>query len=710
MNWSIGRGRSWPLGTQLRDQGCNFAVYAPKAEKVWLCLFDGDKEVRLAMPDYGRGIWHGFVPGIQAGQAYGFRAEGQFRPSQGLWFNEHKFMLDPYSHALSAPVMPHPSQLAQHEGKIDCPNLTDSAPFLPRSLVVDHQFDWQDDPEPHHAFRNTVLYELHIKGFTKQLQAIPQALRGTYLGLAQPAAIEHLKRMRITAVQIMPVQAFATEPRLAQMGLVNYWGYNPVCFMAPDPRYAVKDAVSEFKTMVKALHQAGIEVILDVVFNHTAEGGHFGPTFNHKGLHADVFYRLADDNPGQFIDHSGCGNSVSSHRSYALREIMDSLRHWREQYHIDGFRFDLAASLGREPLDYDQHCALFRTMTQDPCLVGAKLIAEPWDIGMGGYQLGNFPPQWYECNDKFRDRVRAFWRGDEFCLPDFCTRIMGSRDLFEHQHGVPTRSLNYVTYHDGFTLHDLVSYSDKHNQANGEHNRDGHGHNYNYNHGVEGPTKDPKILAIRRKQQRNMLATVLLSQGAVHLLGGDETMHSQHGNNNAYCQDNPITWKNWQLRPEQEEHCQFVEQMIRIRQSSRLFHDLSFTKTELLNGPAHSRKVHWYNELGQEMTIADWHDNRRQHVSLLLSSSEPRLNAKDGLAEEAFLILFNSSDQAINMRLPGSGWLLMLDTDKNNGLMLSSKKSISGQYLIEGKSLALLTQNPSWYEQLQHNTKETLCK
>lgn len=700
MTRTIVTGRSWPLGANLRDNGCNFAVYAPKAEQVWLCLFDGQQETRFALPDYGRGVWHGFMPDVQAGQAYAFRAEGSFRPSQGLWFNEHKLLLDPYSYALTAPVVPHPSQLSQLAGKIDCPDLTDSAPFMPKSLVVDHQFDWQDDPEPHHAFRNTVLYELHIKGFTKQLMSIPEHLRGTYLGLAQPAAIEHLKRMRITAVQIMPVQAFATEPRLAEMGLVNYWGYNPVCFMAPDPRYAIDDAASEFKHMVKALHQAGIEVILDVVFNHTAEAGHNGPTLNHKGLHADLFYRLADDNPGQFIDHSGCGNSVSSHRSYALREIMDSLRLWREQYKVDGFRFDLAASLGREPLDYDAHCALFRAITQDPCLVGAKLIAEPWDIGMGGYQLGQFPPQWYECNDKYRDRVRAFWRGDECCLPDFCTRIMGSRDLFEHHHAVPTRSVNYVAYHDGFTLHDLVSYSGKHNQANGEHNRDGHGHNYNFNHGVEGPTQDPVILSLRRKQQRNMIATLLLSQGAVHFLGGDETMHSQHGNNNAYCQDNPITWKNWQLRPEQEQHCQFVQQMIAIRQSSRLFHDLSFTKTELLSGPAHSRKVHWYNEQGQEMTIADWHDSHRRHISLLLSSNEPQLDKDKPLAEEAFLILFNSGDQAIDFRLPGKDWQLMLDTNSHHGLLASQRRAPAGHYLLAGKSLALLTLNSHWWQHL----------
>lgn len=701
MNFQISKGRSWPLGAQLRDQGCNFAVYAPKAERVVLCLFD-DKghELQLDLPEYGRGIWHGFVANVDAGQAYGFRAYGQFRPSQGLWFNEKKLLLDPYSQALSEPVKPHPSQMAQNDKRIDSPNLEDSAAHLPRSLVVSHDFAWQDYQRPHHAFRDTIIMELHVKGFTQSHPEIPEAMRGTYLGLAQPAAIAHLQRLKITTVQIMPVQSFATEPRLADMGLTNYWGYNPVCFAAPDPRYAVADAVSEFKIMVQALHKAGIEVILDVVFNHTAEAGHYGPCYNHKGLHADQFYRLNPDNPGQFIDHSGCGNSVSSHRSYAMREIMDSLRTWREQYRVDGFRFDLAASLGREPLDYDDQCALFRAIAQDPQLVGAKLIAEPWDIGMGGYQLGQFPPNWYECNDKYRDRVRAFWRGDNDCLPDFCTRIMGSRDLFEFKHGVPTRSLNYVTYHDGYTLNDLVSYNDKHNQANGEHNRDGHGHNYNYNHGIEGPTKDERILALRQRQQRNFLATLLLSQGPIHLLGGDESMHSQHGNNNAYCQDNPITWKNWQLRPEQERHCQFVAQMIAVRRSSRLFHDLTFTKTELLNGPAHSRKVHWYNQAGQPMRIEDWHNGQLRHVCLLLSSQEPKLEQAASHNEEVFLILFNANEGDQTFTLPGKEWLLMFDTGKDHGLLQKPNQIVKGRYSLLGKAVAMLTLNKEWWQHI----------
>lgn len=674
-------GRPWPLGADLRDGGCNFAVWAPNASQVLLCLFDEqDNETQIPLTNRQSGIYYGFIYGIHGEQKYGFRADGRFDPERGWWFNPNKLMVDPYSQAVDRPFAFDEAMYGHKklDGKITR-DTTNSGDVMPKSKVVDHGFDWQGQTRLHHRWQDTIIYEAHVKGMTMQHPDVPEHLRGTYLGMAEPVIVEYLRALGITAVQLLPVQTFMSEPRLKDLKLSNYWGYNPICFSSPDPRYAYQDAVTEFKTLVRAYHQAGIEVIMDVVFNHTSEAGFDGPYLSHRGLHGRDYYRVVPNNPGHYIDHSGCGNSVNSHHGYVLREILDSLRTWVHEYRVDGFRFDLAASLGREPLDYRRDAAFFRCLEQDPILSQVKLIAEPWDIGPGGYQVGNFPDRWFECNDRFRDTMRSFWKGDNGKLADFCTRVMGSRDLFYSDLNQLTRTLNYVTYHDGFTLNDLVSYNDRHNQANLERNMDGHGNNLSYNYGVEGPTEQLDINLLRRRQQRNMLATLMLSQGAVHMLGGDERLRSQKGNNNAYCQDNEISWLNWKDTPEVKRHVNYIRQLTCIRQSSTLFHDLQFTAHQLLNGPAHSDKAHWFNSHGNPMEISDWHDSGRKLITLLLTSGTK--NPKAGLAQlsEYFLVMINAHSTPHTITLPvqqDCPWEQVFDTAHNHGILDTKQTSV----------------------------------
>ncbi|MBU2864030.1 glycogen debranching protein GlgX [Reinekea forsetii] len=688
-------GRSTPLGVQVTHHGVNFAVHSPEAEKVELCFFNEHDEQIFAktMPARTGDVWHIFVPEAKPGQRYGYRVYGEFNPQQGRWFNPHKVMIDPYAQELSAPIHYDNAMLAY---QITAPNqLTlceqDNAHCIPKAIVPrDTFFHWTAD-KPDQEWRDVIIYEMHVKGFSQLNEAVPESIRGTYLGVAHSASISHLKKLGVTCVELLPCFAFMSEPRLSELGLTNYWGYNPALFLAPEPRYAKQDAVIEFKEMVNALHEAGIEVILDVVYNHTAEGGYLGPSIANKGLHAKTFYRHQAGDFSQYIDNSGCGNSVNSDHPYSLQLILDSMRHWVSEYKIDGFRFDLAASLGRESEAFSSNAAFFKTIQQDPTLARVKLIAEPWDIAPGGYQLGQFPQQWYECNDQFRDTVRRFWKGDLGETAEFATRLMGSHDVFQKGAAHTTSSINYVTYHDGFTLHDLVSYNQRHNLANLEKNKDGHGDNLSCNYGVEGETDDSVINALRAKQKRNFIATLMLSQGAIHLLGGDELGRTQQGNNNAYCQDNEISWFNWAQRDLKLEA--FVQQMIALRKSSYLFNRLVLSDQAKGESPFSTDEVHWLRSDGYFLTQDDWHDVNLQCFGLLISNSVKSIESDLKHCAECYLILFNASGQDLDFHVPSAGgieWNLLCDTARNNGLLPEETHPVKLHYLMQAQSVVVL--------------------
>ena len=645
-------GKDAPFGVMPDEQGCNFVLWAPDAERVELCLFDAKEQetARIQLRERRGHIWYGYVQGVKSGALYGYRVHGPHSPEQGLLFDPQKLLLDPYAKALSR-VLEWNEELYQG----------DSHRMLPKAVVWEDEFDWEGVVSPHYTDAQTILYEAHVKGFTKLHPDVPEHLRGTYLGLCQPAVIRHLQELGITTVQLMPVASFMSEPRLTQLGLNNYWGYNPVCFMAPEPRYAVKHAVTEFKTMVRELHRAGIEVILDVVFNHTAEGGHGGPLLSYKGLDNRSYYCF--DNGGYGPDFSrysnmtGCGNTFNVDHPNGLRLVMDSLRYWVTEMHIDGFRFDLAVTLAREGGDFDPYGGFCKALMQDPVLRNVKLISEPWDIGPFGYRLGQFPTQWRELNDRYRDTIRSFWRGDMGKMAEFATRLLGSRDIFPKSLRAIHSSVNFVCYHDGFTLEDTVCYEQRHNQANTEENRDGHGHNLSKNYGIEGPTLDPRISRIRLQQKRNMLVTLLLSQGIPHLLAGDEMGRSQIGNNNAYCQDNRISWVNWQLSNEDEGLLTFVKQMIRIRRSASAFTELHLEDDLYFGSRAQADTVHWYHPDGSELTEGDWNAPSAQALVMEIIADE---------GKEHWLVLFNASGYNINFQLTepakGYSWQLAVDT------------------------------------------------
>ncbi len=593
-----------------------------------------------------------------SGTFYGYRVYGPNRPEQGLLFDPQKLLLDPYARALSR-TLEWNEELYQG----------DSQYMMPKAIVWDDEFDWQGVVSPQHADAQTILYEVHVKGFTRLHPEVPEQLRGTYLGLCHPSVIRHLQELGITSLQLMPVASFMSEPRLIQLGLKNYWGYNPICFMAPDPRYAVKHAVTEFKTMVRELHRAGIEVILDVVFNHTAEGGHGGPLLSYKGLDNRNYYCFDNSGFGQdfnrYSNVTGCGNSFNVDHPNALRLVMDSLRYWVTEMHIDGFRFDLAVTLAREGGEFDPYGGFCKAMIQDPVLRNVKLISEPWDIGPFGYRLGQFPTQWRELNDRYRDTIRSFWRGDMGKMAEFATRLLGSRDIFPKSLRVIHSSVNFICYHDGFTLEDTVSYEQRHNQANSEENRDGHGHNLSKNYGIEGPTRDQRICRIRLQQKRNMLATLLLSQGIPHLLAGDEMGRTQMGNNNAYCQDNRLSWVNWQLNEEDEGLVHFVKQMIQIRRSADAFKELHLADDHYFGFRTHADTVRWYHPDGSEMTESDWNAPSAQALVMEIVASE---------SQEHWLVLFNASAYDIHFRLPEPAehynWTLTADTAFHDGKRL----------------------------------------
>lgn len=670
-------GGAFPLGATWDGKGVNFALYSENATYVELCLFESinDQQEYLKIPvrEHDNLIWHVYLPGIKPGQLYGYRVHGPYEPENGHRFNPNKLLIDPYAKAISGTIEWNDALFGYELGNPD-EDLSfsdlDSAAFIPRSVVIDHRFDWEDDAPPRVAYYNTIIYETHVKGFTKLNTDIPENLRGTYAGLAHAASIAYLKKLGITAVELMPVQYFLSDRHLRDDGRTNYWGYNTIGFFAPDARYAagdkINDQVFEFKNMVKELHKAGIEVILDVVYNHTGEGNQLGPTLSFRGIDNISYYRLTDDDKRYYNDYTGTGNTLNANLPNVLRLMMDSLRYWILEMHVDGFRFDLAATLARELHEVNRLSAFFDIIHQDPVISQVKLIAEPWDIGEGGYQVGKFPPGWAEWNGKFRDDIRDYWNGSENMLADFAGRITGSADLYE-DYRRPTASINFVTAHDGFTLHDLVSYNEKHNEANGENNCDGESHNRSYNFGVEGPTDDEGINAIRSQQKRNFLTTLFLSQGVPMLVAGDEMGRTQQGNNNAYCQDNEISWLDW--KQQDAELQEFTRQLIHLRREHAAFSRKSWFKGEPVKGDG-IEDIAWFLPDGSQMTEEHWHAHFAKSVAVFLNGQGLHAVNSEGVKviDDNFYIIFNSHHEALDYQLPGTkyapDWRVLVDTSK----------------------------------------------
>jgi isoamylase len=691
-------GAPYPLGATSNPEGVNFSLFSEHAERVELCLFDrtGRVEVqRLELQERTDQVWHGFVPGVGPGQRYGYRVHGPYRPEAGMRFNPHKLLLDPYAKAIAGRLqwseLHQGFRIDEHGTDAAC-DRRDNAHLVPQSQVIDERFDWGDDRRPRISWHDTVIYELHVRGFTKLHPEVPPELRGTYAGLGSAPAIEHLRSLGVTTVELMPVHTAIDEPHLAVRGLTNYWGYNSIGYFAPDQRLAAGDPVTEFKGMVKALHAAGLEVILDVVYNHTAEGDHLGPTLCFRGIDNAAYYRLRQDNPRYYMDFTGCGNTLNMQHPRVLQLIMDSLRYWVLEMRVDGFRFDLASALARELYEVDRLSSFFDIIHQDPVLSQVKLIAEPWDLGEGGYQVGNFPVGWTEWNGRYRDAVRAYWKGDGGVIDDLAYRLTGSSDLYEHSGRRPYASINFVTSHDGFTLHDLVSYERKHNDDNLEGGRDGENHNLSWNCGIEGPTSDPAIVRLREVQKRNFLATLLLSQGVPMLLAGDELGRSQVGNNNAYCQDNEVSWIRW----EQADRAliDFVRRLIALRHRHPTFRRRHFFQGQPLKG-ADVRDIIWLGAGGEEMSDAAWREEPARHLGMVLSGTGLRETDERGnrLVDDDFMLLLNASDHAVEFRIPPlrdhRGWAVMLDTahpDRQEGATLAA----GANYTLAARSLSLL--------------------
>jgi glycogen operon protein len=662
-------GSPQPLGASLTPRGVNFAVFSQHARRIELCLFDaaGRETARLELPSRTGDIWHGLLPAAfgGAGTLYGFRAHGPYQPSEGHRFNPAKLLVDPCAAALEGGLTWHPALRGAEPGNDWLPDENDSAPYVPKCRVVDSEFDWGGVRSPSVPWRDTVIYELHVKGFTQRHPGIPEHLRGKYLGLAHPAAIDHLRALGVTTVELMPVQSFVSEEFLVRKGLSNYWGYNPLAWFAPDARYAVVDPVVEFKTMVRALHDAGIEVVLDVVFNHTAEGNEDGPTLSLRGLDNATYYRLFAHNRAHYKNFSGCGNTVSFDDPAVRGLVLDCLRYWTDEMRVDGFRFDLAPIVGRDAAGFSSTAPFFAELRSDPVLAYVKFIAEPWDVGPGGYQLGHFPAGWSEWNDRYRDTVRAFWRGDPGLVGAFAERFAGSSDLFRHHGRKPTASINLLTSHDGFTLRDTVTYTQRRNEANLENGADGHTHNLSANYGIEGPTDDRAVLEVRARQLRNLLATLFLSQGVPMLLAGDEMGHSQGGNNNAYCQDNEITWIDWRLLECSPGLVRFVRRLADLRRSRLWLRRDTFLKGT--QRKAGSRDIAWLHPSGREMSERDWNDASLRCLALHMTGA---VDSRPGDAGDV-LAVFNADAAPVELVLPeaahGDAWRMVLDTEQPDG-------------------------------------------
>jgi isoamylase len=661
---SLDAGAPHPLGAYWNGSGTNFAIFSANADRVVLCLFDahGIERTRLALPSRTGDIWHGFLPAEFAGPGtlYGYRVHGPYQPVAGHRFNPAKLLVDPAALALAGELAWHPALGAATADDGRAPDGTDSAPYVPKCRIVDPAFEWGGVRAPHVPWRDTIVYELHVKGYTQLHPRVPPEQRGKYLGLVHPAVIDHLQRLGITTVELMPCHAWVSEHFLVQRGLTNYWGYNPLAWFAPDARYAVVDPVVEFKGMVRGLHAAGFEVILDVVFNHTAEGNERGPTLSLRGIDNATYYRLPPHDRSQYKNFSGTGNTVSFDHPAVRSLVIDCLRYWVSEMGVDGFRFDLAPVVGRDSSGFSANAPFFAALRSDPVLAYTKLIAEPWDVGPGGYQLGHFPAGWSEWNDRFRDTTRAFWRGDRPLLGTFAERFAGSSDLFRHHGRKPTATVNFVASHDGFTLADLVSYNERHNEANLENGVDGHAHNLSWNHGVEGPTDDPGIRALRKRQMRNFLATMMLAQGVPMLLAGDEMARTQRGNNNAYCQDNELSWVDWSLLEENYELADFARHLIRFRRSRPGLRRDTFLKGAKRGAVA--KDVSWLHPAGRELTGADWNDSTSRCLGVLMSTGAGARSAAFG----DLLAIFNADEAPIVFALPsppvGASWSVLFDT------------------------------------------------
>jgi isoamylase len=666
-------GAAYPLGATWDGWGTNFALFSEAAESVELCLFDETgAEKRIALTEVDGFVWHGYLPAISPGQRYGYRVHGPHDPRRGARCAPSKLLLDPYGKAVEGEVRWDEALFDYRWADPRRRNTADSAPFMPKNVVINPFFDWGNDRPPRIPYHETVIYEAHVRGLTLRHPDVPLHHRGTYAGLAHPAVIEHLKRIGVTAVELLPVHQFVPEQGLNARGLTNYWGYNTIGFLAPHNRYCSSgqrgEQVGEFKTMVKALHTAGIEVILDVVYNHTAEGDGRGPTLSFRGIDNHAYYRLDDANPWRYIDYTGCGNSLNVRHPHSLQLIMDSLRYWVLEMHVDGFRFDLASALARELHDVDRLSTFFDLVQQDPVVSQVKLIAEPWDVGEGGYQVGNFPPLWTEWNGKYRDTVRDFWRGEPATLPEFASRLTGSSDLYETSGRRPVASINFVTCHDGFTLADLVSYNDKHNEANGEENRDGTDDNRSWNCGVEGPAADPEIAELRARQQRNFLVTLFLSQGIPMLSAGDELRRTQGGNNNAYCQDNEISWVDWSRTVAERDLLVFTQRLAKLRRRHPVFRRRRFFHGAYSGAGDTAADIAWLTPAGDEMTAGDWQAGYAKSVAVFLNGSaisepDPR---GDPVIDKKFLLLFNAGADPITFTIPeatlGTDWEIVIDT------------------------------------------------
>src|SRR6266852_1449332 len=666
-------GQPYPLGSTWDGEGVNFALYSEHAEKVELCLFDssGKREtLRVQIREQTDMVWHGYLPELRPGQLYGYRVYGPYAPEQGHRFNHHKLLLDPYGKQVQGAIRwsdAHFGYRVGHKQEDLSFDRRDDAVGMPKNRVIDSAFTWESDAPPKIPWHDTLIYELHVKGFTMCHPDVPAHLRGTYQGLATAPVIEHLTRLGVTAIELMPVHSFMDDRRLTERGLRNYWGYNSIGFFALEPRYLATNSIYEFKTMVKTLHSAGLEVILDVVYNHTAEGNHLGPTLSLKGIDNSAYYRLVPDNQRFYVDYTGTGNTLNMQHPRVLQLIMDSLRYWVLEMHVDGFRFDLASTLARELHAVDRLGAFFDIIHQDPVLSQVKLIAEPWDLGEGGYQVGNFPVLWAEWNAAYRDTVRRFWKGDGNQVGGLAFRLTGSSDLYEWGGRRPHASINYVTAHDGFTLHDLVSYNEKHNAANGEGNQDGSHENLSWNCGVEGPTDDPAILALRARQKRNFLATLLLSQGVPMLLAGDELGQTQRGNNNAYCQDNELSWINWELSEEAKQLRDFVRQVIKFRGEQPVLKRRKFFQGRSIRG-AEIKDVTWFDPTEKEMTDQGWNAGFVRCLGVLWAGDviEDVDETGQRIEGETLLILLNAHHEPIPFQIPahdhGARWELVLDT------------------------------------------------
>lgn len=693
-------GTPYPLGATLTQDGVNFALFSAHAEKVELCLFDsadGNKETRIELPERTNQVWHGFVPGIKAGQLYGYRVHGPYKPEEGHRFNPNKLLLDPYAKAIGRPLTEWSPSLFGYELDNDAADLSfneqDSAAYAPLGMVMDPGFDWNGDVAPQTPLHRTIIYELHVKGFTQKLTDLPEHLRGTYAGLASDQSMDFLKKLGVTAVELLPVHHHLDDSFLQEKGLTNYWGYNTLSYFAFEPSYASTrdphEAMREFKGMVKRLHQAGIEVILDVVYNHTAESSERGPTLSFRGVDNASYYRLSQEHPRYYEDFTGCGNTLTMENPSGLRLLMDSLRYWVTEMHVDGFRFDLASALARELFGWNKLSSFFDAISQDPVLSTVKLIAEPWDIGMGGYQVGNFPTGWGEWNGRYRDEVRRCWKGNDRAN-ELSKRLSGSADLYNHSGRGPHASINFITAHDGFCLRDLVTYNEKHNEANKEESRDGANDNESWNCGHEGETDNPEINALRLRQAKNLLATLFLSQGVPMMLAGDERWHTQQGNNNAYCQDNDISWINWDWDDKAKEMFEFTRELIALRQEQPVLARKNFLTGQPVE-EGQLKDVIWWNAGGHEMVTEDWEAGFTRCFGMWLPGSALKEIGRDSQPRlsDSVLVVINAHYEDVTFKMPhpdAAPWHLRLATTT---IKMDKRARKTVQFSIPSRSLAV---------------------